>query len=322
MFSLKKVLKYQKVFLTFFKAAFFIGLAVMIYSFGAGWIEKFRPSKISVDEIKRIAVNVMELHRSEDDARFEEMKRQFGDMLVVKLAREAERNGAEIEKIGQIVAGLKISFTESGPAEIYKDATEDSRSYMRFDLERDMPDGEKMPVGWLNYHPATGDSVQFHYPLKYLATVVSGKDEDGLDLTQVQVEVENDYLQDYRGKRFPLELDDLKFQVRNADSQNNKGAFAFDPDLGFHFGASAGVGVYGGIDLNIWKWKNLRFPVLAVSSFKDDEGWNLVGSVMPLQYNLAALIPGGLINNLYIGPTWSMDVRGGSGPGAVMALLF
>ena len=302
-----------------FKVVLTIAAIATVWIKGGDWLERLSPSGPSDAEVTRVG-NVMRLQNKASKARFKGMVKGMSGTAVMKVAKDGDGN---IREVGRIRAEMTSSAAQTDEADaIYKDPEVATRSHVTFDLYRDMPDGGELSIGWVKYHPATGEMTQFFYPLKYEVVVIDSELRSGGFEKHVSAEVENDYLVAEKGKKHALKLSDVKFERRPLSGKR----FSLNPRVSLDAVAGEG-GVFPALDVSFWSYGRThaditwRFGGIGLGASGLDGGdYQPTGVLIPVQWNIGQVVP--VVENLFIGPAMTLDTEGGIGWGGQFSIPF
>jgi hypothetical protein len=282
------------------------------------------PDSTKQAELTWLKDEVARLRNHENQARFAAMSRELSGSSVMKAAKKGD---GKIGEVGQIRARMSSSSAQSsGPDARYKDPELETRNHITFDLYRDMANGKELPIGWVKYHPSTGEMTQFFYPLEYKVTVIASELSSGEFEKHVSAVVMNDYLKAEKGVEHPLKLSDVKFERRPAMKR-----FSFNPRIAL--GAMAGEnGMIPALDMSFWSYGRTTVDMtwrfagigLGVSAPNigsgSEDNYRPTGVIVPAQWNVGQALP--LVENLFIGPVMTLDTQGGIGWGGQLSIPF
>lgn len=174
-------------------------------------------------------------------------------------------------------------------------------------LQESFSDGRKIPFGEAEFkaweEKPWGLKV---YPRKYAVTTVLGVDENGKHYTYSTFTVTTN------GQKYPVKIDESKFAEEKPEAK-----FRFSPRL--YLGLDIGARVKPpNIEVN----PNLQVALFSYGQTKVTPDWTFLGLgfgyatqskelslvVSPVNYNVAQHLP--LVENLYVGPTVTLDTGG------------
>ena len=328
-----------------FKSLFLIFIAIMLWVKADAWIASFSSAnsgpQITEATITMIASNLVQLQNVANKAEFEKLKSEIlnretryitdTDEKIRSALSEAieyaKRTDSKITTIGETVAKLNSSFKESEASEVYVDAEVASRTYEDYDLVRTMNDGSELPEGWVKYHPYwKGDDklVQFHYPLKYHTVIVRSEHENGTFAYHTEAWIENDYVKSSKGIKYPIEFESVRFEENPISDKK----FRFNPRVGLG-GSFTNTAFFPSLDCSLFSygrtivdmdWRFVDMGIGGAGLNDKEQDFTLIGSFSPVQYNIGKLLP--IVENIFLGPTMSVDTNSDVGYGASLSVPF
>ena len=313
-----------------FKSAFVIFLVVVLYIKADGWINKFLDSSapgLTEPQIVRISESVVRIQNIANQQRFKdlEVKLKESNSQALKSAQEyADSTNAHITSLGQVMSQLKTSFEESKPKVVYVDKEVATRSFEHYDLVRKVG-GKKLPVGWVKYHPEwEGEDplVQYFYPLEYYTNIVRTEHENGTFSYTAETYLENNFVKKSKGIQYPLKLKNITFEEMPFKGKK----FRFNPRIALGGGFTT-ESLFPQLNLSVFSYgrtevdMDWRFLTVGVGQAGDgDDGNKFVGVFTPLEYNIGKLLP--IVDNIFVGPSFSVDSDSKTGYGALLSVPF
>lgn len=176
-------------------------------------------------------------------------------------------------------------------------------------LNEPFSDGKSIPFGQTEFRAWEKDPWSLEiYPRTYSVTTVLGQDEDGRHYTYHKFAIESD------GKSYPVKINESKFVEELPDAD-----FHFSPRL--YLGVSVGAQVYP--EPNAEVIPNVQVSLFSYGQTKVRPDWTFVGLgvgyesqsqsmgvlLTPIGYNVGNHLP--LIENLFVGPSISVNTQGG-----------
>jgi hypothetical protein len=217
---------------------------------------------------------------------------------------------------GYIGDNLPSTYTTKNPTPIFVDCKDGKECLDRFGylgsrqgFKLNEPFSDKTSVSWgeVGFSAWKGKPWDLKvYKRKYRSTTVISTNEDGRHFSHTQMTVE------VNGKKVSLPISNSEIVEKYPESH-----FMFNPRLYFS--------VDGGVGLNPVKPEGIvsfQFPLFSYGKTKVNTSWTFVGLglgyhfnkrsigliLAPVSYNIGKPLP--FVDNMYIGPSLSVDIDG------------
>lgn len=332
------------------KSVFLIALAIFIFIEVPKVLDKFGSNsnnKVDQTTIENIARNVAVATISESNRSVSELvtilKSQNSQALVA-----VNKLGEKVQEVGKIQGELRGQIKEISEGTYTKDyeVTLDSKGKETTGA-RDIADttvkftstnGAEYPVAVVRYSPnLEKESDRWStqpLSLKYKANIIATTDADGNPKRYVEAWVESPtstlgwekdstgaYVVDAKGnrvfKKFPVDLTIEDW----AKTEEQVKSFRFGPRLNFT-GAITNSGVYPALGVSLFSYgttkRDMDWTFAQFYSGGTDNNFYLGFS--PFLWNIGNVTP--LIENLFIGPTMSVDKNSNTTYGAIISVPF
>ena len=264
-----------------------------------------------------------------------ELRREFeAEKSTILKAYEDNRKKTKetLDELGEVKAQLKqardLEHRTSDASYTPTDPDKKELSYEFKKIYAKDYDKVEFPVAWAQYYPFQEKDKMWKtgtYQLDYNVKVIETENPNGTFNRYAELTVANNQMKETKGKTFKLKVTDVgwaKFE------QNKKHFFLWNPR--FAVGAVVNTdGVATGFNVNTSSYgrttkdMSYRFCTVGIGILKTgdrDRSWRGVISFEPFSYNLDEKFK--YIDNLFIGPVFSIDTGGNTSLGAQISIPF
>jgi hypothetical protein len=219
------------------------------------------------------------------------------ELLNKTITNLVESRNQDIVSFGKIVSRLESSIIE-GKSELKVDEENQERTYDETLVYTNDSEGNKFPIAHVLYNPfLKGDEkwTSRPYPIKFTTQLTLGESDDRKDL-YVHLFMENDDIKEYRGKKFPLTINEVEWIERPPKDKE----FMFNPRVSL--GASIGTKMYPNLGLSFYSYgrtiRDMDWAFLRLGAGANTD--SIFFQLSPAEYNIGNHVP--VVENLFFGP--------------------
>jgi len=211
------------------KGISFIVIAVLAIVFVPKFITKFNALghlnvpdiSVQLDKtlIESIAKDVVRVNLVESNKEIKELikntKKEDNKALLAALKGQ----NAKIKEIADLVSSMKSSIDTAPKVDVMYGEKEDPKRLESFVVYRTDADGNRYPTGIVYYSPNAPEGEKFtfqQFPLDMHATIVTSE-EGQEEKRHAAMWVESNFVKDYRGKQFALDLNPQNIRWAKAE---------------------------------------------------------------------------------------------------------
>lgn len=283
------------------------------------------PQIVRIDEnaIKLAAITASKQTADELKAQFKEEKSQ----ILAAFEEQRKKTKERLDELGKINIKLsqQVDLLNRTSDHSYTNKKKPKYTHDFKKVYRKDPDGERYPVAWSMYYPFQEEDKRWKtglYPLEYTINVIESENPDGTFNRYAEAYVENNQMKETKGKRFKLPLTDIQWAKY---PQTEKHWFGWNPRLAFG-GAFTTEDIAAQLNLSISSYgkttgdMDWRFFTFGVGGTKSGSDWKGVFSIEPFSWNIGKPIP--LMENLFVGPIFTLDTESEQGYGVQLSVPF
>jgi hypothetical protein len=306
-------------------------VVVFIWVHGNALISSFNqpapqpPQIIRIDEnaVKLAAITASKQTADELRAQFKEEKSQ----ILAEFERQRKETQERLDELGRVNLKLtqQVDLLNRSSDHTYTNVEKPKTTHDFKKIYRKDPEGLRYPVAWSMYYPFQDEDKRWKtglYPLEYTINVIETENKDGTFNRYAEAYVENNQMKETRGQRFKLPITDIQWAKY---PQKEKHWFWWNPRLALG-GAFTNEDISAQLNLSISSYgkttgdMDWRFFTFGVGGTKDGDDWKGVFSVEPFSWNMGKPIP--LIDNLFVGPIFTLDTESEQGYGLQISVPF
>jgi len=307
-----------------FKSLAIVAVVVFLWYHGENILKAFDKK----DTTTLIETQILQLREDLVQAQVVANNKKVNE-LIAELRKEnstligvVKDQGKKIDELGKIVGELKGAATEAASNK-YEDPEVDTRTFDYTQLFREDTEGNKFPIGDVRYHPYLEEDpwTLNTYPLSFYVNVVETEQENGVYDRFVEAYIKSEYIQKYADQKFPVDV-----KVEWAKKEIKEKHFDWwNPRLGLG-GTLTNDAFAAVLDFSIFSYgrterdMDWRFVTVGGGAYKEGDTWEGVLSLEPFSWNFGNAIP--LVENLFIGPIWTIDTNNEQGYGLKVAIPF
>lgn len=238
------------------------------------------------------------------------------DQTIIQLI---EAQNKKIESIGETTSLLDLELRIM-KSNYHKNENDPRRDYDETTIYHKDTEGKDIPIGIAQYNPNLPDEDKWligTYPLEYKTKIITSTDKKGNESVTVEGWIENNFLPESEGKKYPISLRNVEWVKR---VPRNK-SFMFNPRLSLNVTASD-ISIYPSIGISAFSYgkttgdMDWRFLEIGIGGNKED----IIFHFSPAEYNIGKQIP--IIENLFIGPMVNINEKGEYGFGGQISIPF
>jgi len=306
------------------KSAAIVAVVVFLFYHGENILKAFGKEDTATlveTQIQQLRADLVQAQVVANNEKVEELiaelKSDKSDLLQI-----IKDQGKKIDELGTIVAQLKGGATEA-ESDKHEDPEVDTRTYDYAQLFREDTEGNAFPVADVRYHPYLDEDpwTLNPYPLSFHVNVIETELDSGVYDRFVEAYVKSEYVQKYKGQKFPIDV-----QVEWAKKEIKEKSFDWwNPRLGLG-GTLTNDAFAAVLDFSIFSYgrterdMDWRFVTVGGGAYKEGDTWEGVLSLEPFSWNFGNAIP--LVENLFIGPIWTIDTTNEQGYGLKASIPF
>ena len=307
-----------------FKSLAIIAVVVFLWYHGEKFLQaldKENTATLTETQIVQLLENIAQAQVVPDNTKVNELIAQLKEQNS-ELLKVIKGQGKKIDELGTVVAELKGAAVEVASNK-YEDPDVDTRTYDYAQLFRKDAKGEEFPIADVRYHPYLDEDpwTLNTYPLTFHVNVVETEQESGIYDRYVEAYVKSEYISSYADKNFPV---DVEFNWAKKEIKE-KSFDWWNPRLGL--GGTLTTDAFAAVlDFSIFSYgrterdMDWRFVTVGGGAYKENDNWEGVLSLEPFSWNFGNAIP--LVENLFIGPIWTLDTNNEQGYGLKVSIPF
>jgi len=274
-------------------------MAISIFTFGSYTaiskvLEYFDlKNNLIKEEMKLLSKNMASI-KTEYDAKKLKDRIDLLDDAIIELAKSRDQ---DIKAFGQIISQLE-STIKSMNSDKYIDNEDPNKTFDQTLVYIKDSNNNDFPIAHVLYNPFLDTEDKWTtrtYPIKFTSQIALGESKDRKD-AYVQLWMENDDIEEYKGKKFPVNIKDVEW----IESPPKDKRFMFNPRLSL--GASIGTDIYPNLGVSLFSFgrtnRDIDWSFLRIGLGGNDN--SLFTQLSPLEYNIGCHIP--LVENLFCGP--------------------
>jgi len=306
------------------KSVAIVAVVVFLWYHGENMIKAFGnkdTTTLTETQIVQLLENIAQAQVVPDNDKVNELiaqlKKQNSELI--KIVKD---QGKKVDELGIVIGELKGAAVEAASSK-HEDPEVDTRTYDYAQLFREDTEGKKFPIGDVRYHPYLEDDpwTLNTYPITFHVNVVETEQENGVYDRFVEGYVRSEYVEKYKGTNFPVDVD-----ISWAKKEIKEKSFDWwNPRLGLG-GTLTNDAFAAVLDFSIFSYgrterdMDWRFVTVGGGAYKEGDTWEGVLSVEPFSWNFGNALP--LVENVFIGPIWTIDTTNEQGYGLKVAIPF
>ena len=310
------------------KSIALVAVIGFLWFHGNAIVNGFNKSSISPAVIKTIDDNAMKLSLlTASNKKVEDLRKDFESKNSKILANYEEQTKEVLEELGEVKAEQKQTrdLINRQSDKITNPKNEKLAYEFKKVYAKDI-DGKSFPVAWVMYFPNQSDDKRWKsgtYPLEYYTKIIETENRDGTFNRYAEMHLENNQMDETEGNQYPIKLENIEW----AKVEKKEKSWAlWNPRLGFGVSVTPGY-IAPTLDISITSYGRTsadldwRFLIFGAGINKDsDDDLVLIGSFEPCSWNIGNALP--LIENMFVGPIWSIDTNSETKLGVKIAIPF
>lgn len=308
-----------------------IAVVLLFWHYGSGYLEHLNKPVPPAPVIERIDENAIKLAAiTASDKVADKMKADFEaekSQIIEAYKAARKETGEVLDELGKVKIQLQQQrdIINQLSDHTYVNAKNPKLTQEFKKIYRTDPDGNRYPVAWVIYYPFQTEDKRWKtglYPLENTVNVVETQNDNGTFNRYAEAYVENNQMKETRGKRFKLPIKDIQWAKYE---KNEKSMFWWNPRLALG-GALTTEDISAQLNLSLSSYgkttgdMDWRFFTFGAGGTKDGDDWKGVFSIEPFSWNMGKPIP--LIDNLFVGPIFTIDTKSKQGYGLQLSVPF
>lgn len=283
------------------------------------------PQVVQIDEnaIKLAAIQASNQMADKLRAEFEKER----SSILEAFKEQRKKTQETLDELGKVKGELKqtrdlinTASDHSYTSEKNPENTQDFKKIYAKDA-----DGDEFPIAWSIYYPFRDPEKQWKtgtYPLEFSVDVLETQNPDGTFNRYAELHVENNQMKETRGKRFKLRVTDINWQKYE---QKEKSFFWWNPRLALA-GSFTNEDIAPILNLSLSSYgktkgdMDWRFFTFGAGGIEDGTNWKAIFSLEPFSWNFGKAVP--LIDNIFVGPVFTIDTESEYGYGVQVSVPF
>lgn len=314
------------------KSVAVVVVLIFLWTKGQTVIDIFNRPDPKPAEIIRIDENAVKLAALEaSNAMAEKMRLQWEDEKSILLAMyesEKKKTGEILEELGRVKGELSqtVDLVNRKSDHTYTSKTKPENTQDFKKIYSKDADGNPFPLAWSIYYPFQTEDKKWKtgtYPLEFTTNIVESENPDGTFNRYAELYVMNNQMKETKDKIFKLKLIDIKWQKYEI---KEKSFFWWNPRLGLA-GLITNRDVSAQLNLSLSSYgkttgdMDWRFFTFGAGGTKDSNNdWKGIFSFEPFSWNLGKPLP--LVDNIFVGPAFTIDTKTEYGYGLQISVPF
>jgi hypothetical protein len=297
------------------KSVTLVAVVAFLWFHGNAIVSGFSTPSIPAAIIETIDSNALKLASlTASNKKVDDLRKEFESKNSKILAEYEKQTNEVLEELGEVKAEQKQTRDLiNRQSDKITNPKNEKLAYEFKKIYAKDTEGKKFPVAWVMYFPNQSDDKRWKtgtYPLEYHTKIIETENRDGTFNRYAEIHLENNQMDETEGNQYPIKLENIEWAKVE---KKERSWMWWNPRLGFGLIASPdyvaptfdiSMSSYGrtGVDLD---W---RFISLGLGLEKESDGdLVLIGSFEPCSWNIGKALP--LIENMFVGPVWSIDTN-------------
>ncbi len=288
-------------------------------------LEMLKPPIPPAPQIVQITDNAWRVEFEASKRRVEELTGKLKDSDS-KILAEVRKRGEKIDEIGRITAELKQTrdLLNRTSSHVYLKGKKTDHHFKK--IYAKASDGSKFPIAWAMFHPNQPDPEKLWktgtYPIKFYTNIIETEQPSGKYNRYVELNIRNDRMKETKGNSYPVKITDIQW-AKNPITE--KHFYWWNPRLAFQAMFTSEV-FAPSLDISLASYgrtkrdMDWRFIVPSLGAANKGDSSEVVFGFSPVQWNFGNVVP--LIENMFLGPTVSLDTGGELSYGISFAIPF